>query len=296
MQKCSQKEYLIQYYDPIDNEEFPMCAFTHEQKEQNLKHLHFHRGIEIGYCHSGSGIFCIDKKLFSFSHDDICIIFFDQPHIAQSPSEAPSFWDYMNVDAEKMFADMEQAQISALSGFFRHEISIPNIISKARNEDIYTVVRLLFDEVYHEKPYKNDSIKSLLWTLFTKLSRLGMETKKTDISESERLKYKTNYDKIAPAIGYLSSCYNEDISMERLANLCYLSKTHFRRTFKQVMGCTPFDYLTKIRMKMAASLLRCSSTSVSNIGMNLGYQNISSFNRQFKEYYQMTPLEYRNKK
>ena len=53
------------------------------------------------------------------------------------------------------------------------------------------------------------------------------------------------------------------------------------------------QYLTETRLKAAAGLLRTTDMSVCDISMEVGYQNVSAFNRTFKKRYGKTPVSYR---
>ena len=68
-----------------------------------------------------------------------------------------------------------------------------------------------------------------------------------------------------------------------------------RRAFQAVMGCTPMQYLTETRIRVADTLLRTTKMSVCDISLSVGYQNVSSFNRQFQQLRHMSPTEFRNR-
>ena len=53
------------------------------------------------------------------------------------------------------------------------------------------------------------------------------------------------------------------------------------------------QYLAETRLKAAAGLLRTTGMSVCDISMEVGYQNVSAFNRTFKKRYGKTPVSYR---
>ena len=98
---------------------------------------------------------------------------------------------------------------------------------------------------------------------------------------------------ILPALSYISQNYMEDITVDQLAEMCFLSTTYFRRVFKRCTRLSPMAYLCQVRLKMAAVLLRSSRAPISEVVEKTGFQSASSFNRKFKEYYQMSPREWR---
>ena len=62
---------------------------------------------------------------------------------------------------------------------------------------------------------------------------------------------------------------------------------------KQETGCTFQELLMKKRFQKAASLLLTTNLQVEEIAVNVGYENLSYFYRQFKRLYGMTPRQYR---
>jgi AraC-like DNA-binding protein len=85
----------------------------------------------------------------------------------------------------------------------------------------------------------------------------------------------------------------EDISLTALAELVDLSPYHFARAFKQSFGAPPHRYHMTHRMDRARSLLQRSSLSVTQIGIQLGFRETSSFTRAFRKLTGLTPTEYR---
>ena len=66
------------------------------------------------------------------------------------------------------------------------------------------------------------------------------------------------------------------------------------RYFKENMGTSFVDYLRDYRLTMAARLLLVSDDTVLSIAEEVGFDNLSYFNRAFKKKYGVTPREYRN--
>ena len=84
-----------------------------------------------------------------------------------------------------------------------------------------------------------------------------------------------------------------DVSIETLAQLCYVSASHFRRLFRQVLGWSPQEYLQLIRIDRACALLYNADYSVTEIGAMVGYPSPSSFTRQFRRIYGTSPNQWR---
>lgn len=63
--------------------------------------------------------------------------------------------------------------------------------------------------------------------------------------------------------------------------------------FKQHTGSSCTEFIIQVRLNKACELLVNSSKPIVEIAKGIGFNNLSNFNRQFKQYYDMTPSHYR---
>lgn len=77
-----------------------------------------------------------------------------------------------------------------------------------------------------------------------------------------------------------------------LATTVGMSETKLKALFKQTFGDSIYNYYQKLRMEEAAFLLKQSGYSVSEVGYQLGFTNLSHFSRLFQRYYGSTPKKY----
>ena len=81
-------------------------------------------------------------------------------------------------------------------------------------------------------------------------------------------------------------------TLQALAKRAGMSRSSFAQRFKQTVGSSPIDYLTRWRMLLAGDRLENSNDPVSAIALSLGYESESAFSNAFKRVMASTPRKY----
>lgn len=97
--------------------------------------------------------------------------------------------------------------------------------------------------------------------------------------------------KIDEALRYINNNLSEELSVDSLANMCYLSRYYFMRRFKESTGYTVHNYICQKRLTAAAEMLE-EGAGVTEAAVRVGFSEYSSFLRAFKKVYEITPSEY----
>jgi transcriptional regulator GlxA family with amidase domain len=92
---------------------------------------------------------------------------------------------------------------------------------------------------------------------------------------------------------YINDNYAKPLKLADLADLVGMSSVAFSRFFRQRTGRTLSDYIIDIRLGYAARMLVDSTKNISEICYECGFNNLSNFNRTFKEKRKYTPRDFR---
>ena len=92
---------------------------------------------------------------------------------------------------------------------------------------------------------------------------------------------------------YIDDNLDAKLSLEVIAKIAYFSPFHFHRVFKFVTQETLNQYITRRRIEKAASILINKNTRITEIAVECGFQELSSFTRTFKKHYSINPTEFR---
>ena len=92
---------------------------------------------------------------------------------------------------------------------------------------------------------------------------------------------------------YIEEHLSDEFSLSTLAEVAGLSPFYFSRAFKESFGLPPHRYLTSHRIDKAKVLLAQPDMSVTQIGVQLGFSETSSFSTTFHKHTVTTPTAYR---
>lgn len=95
------------------------------------------------------------------------------------------------------------------------------------------------------------------------------------------------------AVEFIVRHYSKDISLDDVAAHVQMSSSYFSSYFKQEKGETFIEYLTRLRIDKAKSLMMNAEIRLYEIAQMVGYQDVKYFSRLFKRHAGVTPAEYR---
>lgn len=289
-------EYRSYYLAP----DFPLLLLTGDYwtiSDVPSGRLHFHNYLEIGICHSESGIMEFYGEPWEFKAGDVTVIPRNIPHTTYSTKGTQSLWSYLYVDLQELIGDMLppvwKKHPEAMILFQGQE----HIIHQDENPYIHTLITRILAELNEQKPNYQLSVRGLILTLYIEFLRIQIAE-----SRGPRDKFALSTEEntpnslvISPALDYMEQNYMQQFPMDHLAELCHWSPTHFRRVFHEIMGTSPLDYLNNVRIARACNLLRSTEDSILDISEAVGFHSVSSFNRYFAKTMEMTPRDYRKK-
>lgn len=108
---------------------------------------------------------------------------------------------------------------------------------------------------------------------------------------------------------FISLCQNQEYHMSRVmegnfaynlklanyAQLCHMSLSTFKKSFKQYYNTTPAAWLKHRKLDLAHHQVLTSDLSINQISLECGFEDTSHFIRVFKQKYHLTPFQYRQK-
>ncbi|MEM7242796.1 MAG: AraC family transcriptional regulator [Pseudomonadota bacterium] len=100
--------------------------------------------------------------------------------------------------------------------------------------------------------------------------------------------------RIGEVVDHITSHYSDEISLDQAADMAGMSPPAFSRNFKKTTGNNFVEFVNRVRIGQACSMLYATDDPVSSICFDVGFQNLANFNRQFLKMKEMTPSAYRD--
>lgn len=254
---------------------------------------HYHNTYEISFITEGSGKRIVADSIEEFQPGDLVFIGKNLPHvwIADKEVSTPSARTLEMVFLQ--FTDRVLDPKILVLPEFKH-------VAKAlalSEQGIHIVGQTLNEvsELMLQMPYLKGFERMLHFLKIMDI--IGRSNSLIHLASKEYLKtrFTTGNKRIASIHEYLMNNYREEVDLKALAGMVSMAEGSLCRFFKQNVGITIFEYLNKIKVEFACKLLMDPDLSVLEVCLDSGYNNLSHFNKQFKKYSGVSPLEYRKR-
>lgn len=163
----------------------------------------------------------------------------------------------------------------------------PNLVHthhNAQTQELLNRIVKIYTENHQDRSWMIDLAISELT-----IRLLRHQTRDFIISHAEKL---PDGNGINASLQFIHQKLVEAIDIEELCKIACMSRTKFFQQFKQHLGCTPAVYQQQLRLKKAAEQIK-RGERITQICFNLGYANSSHFSRCFKQFFGLSPSQYR---
>ncbi len=213
-----------------------------------------------------------------------------------------SSYIYSDAETESFTVNFSsQFQQSVLQGLTNRIDESYNIKSFECIEKLYKydkAITPLLKKLYWASVVKDPDVEFITEVYYSLLENLFLQQAKLkhEIRKIKAVKYSTQvelYKRLNYAKDFIHSCYMKEISLNDIASVACLNTAYFLREFKKYFGLTPHQYTTQRRLNAARYLLKKTSKSIAEICFEVGYSDVTSFNKLFKKTFLLTPAVYR---
>jgi transcriptional regulator GlxA family with amidase domain len=101
----------------------------------------------------------------------------------------------------------------------------------------------------------------------------------------------SNMQRIANAVSWLRTHFDQPANIEELAKLVNMSVTSFHRQFKAVTGMSPLQYQKTLRLQEARRLMLTATLDAGSAGRRVGYMSAAQFSREYSRFFGSAPTK-----
>lgn len=256
--------------------------------------LHVHSVIEINYIYRGNCSQIINGTRHELHEGDLCILDTNTIHEILPLSENDIV---MTIDMRKSYfsagflsrLSSQGIVASFLAGAIsRNTEKKQCLIFRHHDAKLHLLVQQLLCEYYDKQIGSNEIIDAYMIIIFSELLRLYM-------NHQENFKKQTDSGSdLLRMLQYIEVNY-ETITLNSMAQDFSFHPNYISAYLKRNSGKTFKELVIIQRMSKACFYLSNSTTPIYEIAQEIGYNNLGFFYDKFKELYQMTPMEYREK-
>ena len=287
------------FYSPVEIKGGVRVAKSYELSASPVTALHYHNATELGLCLSGEGETYAENRIYKFKKGCVQVFPPKTPHLSKAYAGEPARWLYVDINPAELFKRLGMMDPEGLLSLCDGK----DLLSGVFSGDEYPAVTAAINKIISEAA-KTDGLKDV--SLAISAAELLVECKRAFKKSSGVVENMVtgggingadmvakNTADISPAVDYISLNLDGDLSEEILAATLKVSVSTLRRRFLERAGLNPKEFVIRARMAYAEYLLRKTDLTVLDISLRAGYNEISGFNRTFKNYFGSPPSKYR---
>lgn len=276
----------LEHLNAIEGSSF-MC------KKVKLHHFdspfHFHPEYELTYIQKSEGQRFVGNHFETFYEGDLLLIGKDVPHCWKNENNIPANHEAEaivvqfgeNFLGKDFFYKPELTNIRLLLERSQRGIAFNNTSSKAGEKLMIAMTECSpMQRVIYLLQILENLASSANYTL---LNAAG-EAKKISTEDCSRINKIYNY---------IGEHFHTEISLKAVADLVCMTPSSFCRYFKKVSKKTLYTLVNEYRIELSKHKLIHTESSIATICYECGFQNVSNFNKRFREVVRLTPSEYR---
>ena len=250
--------------------------------------LHTHDFAEFAIVTEGECTHIVDGYEYQLKRGEVYVILPNVWHGLKDVKKPLKHYTFMFNLTNLILFDVE---IKNQSGFFSMfmpscsgEFANRLFLNENEMEKVSNLCEIMINEYEAKKQGYEFVLRAMLASLIGIILRSYHSSNSGDME---------SYEKIRPAINYIEENYEQKITLEILAEKCFLSGRQLSRLFNKVYGKSPSDYLLNYRLTAAYLYLMTTEQSISSISDKCGFYDESHLSKMFLRRYGFLPSKIR---
>lgn len=258
---------------------------------------HWHKEVEIIYLLQGGLHIYINGIKYLLDEGDIVVMPSGDIHGAECSINNVRIVVQFDecIIQNNYLTEQEYAQIrEKLNMISRVSTQWPSVVKEKVKEIVFSLKDEYEKYKISPEPFIKMSILTLLHELIS-FSYLKIPTSDEQKLKSKSIRSKDILEKLEKVLHYINNQYMENITLEDAANIINFAPNYFVRYWKKYMGLSFHTYLNQVRISIAISMLLNGTQQINEISHQVGFHNVKTFNRIFKQITGTSPSQYRKR-
>lgn len=262
--------------------------YYYDDKDLAKVESHSHNYFEFYFFIEGDVSMQIGKQTYRVRSGDMMLIPPHVPHrlIIHSPKTPyRRFVFWISKEFYEHLSQLSSAYMYLIEYVDAHKDYLFQMDPVSFNTLQSKMIRLL-EEMHAERFGKDEQIALYISDFILHINRLVYE-------KNEPKNQPLNTSLYSNLVEYIEQHLDEDLTLERLADEFYVSKYHIAHVFKENVGLSIHQYITKKRLSLCQEAIR-AKMNISEVYHAYGFGDYSSFYRAFKKEFGISPKEFRD--
>ncbi len=276
----------LEIITPSFGSSFSICKYV-ENTNNNVNNWHYHPEIELVYINGGSGKRQVGSHVSYYNDGDLLLIGSNLPHCGFTNEETGNKKETV-IQMKPDFLGNDFFEISEMK-------NIKNLLNQAKSGISFTgkTKKIIGEKI---EALEEQTQLERLFNMLSILNELELSND-SKILNAEGFSMEMQMqdsDRINIVYNYVKDHFQENISLEEVSALIFMTVPSFCRYFKKLTHKTFTKFVNDYRLVHASKLLAEKPISITEICYECGFNNFSHFNKSFKEFTGKSASQYRN--
>ncbi|MBO7344470.1 MAG: helix-turn-helix domain-containing protein [Clostridia bacterium] len=258
--------------------------------------MHTHEFYELNIITNGSGVHFINQSHINVNTGDVFVIKPGSTHGYNEINDLEIFHILIN----KLFFDKLGDTLERMDGYIAlfeieprlRNSKISNAFLKLNKVQFQSISNSINDLLSYvdDDIYSNNAKSSIVFQMICNFCKYYHDSLHSSTHKKQVQAYTPV---IIQVLEYMERNLAQKLTIDKIAETFYISKSTLIRNFTNTMGEPPINYLIKLRIKKATTLLENTNKTITTIALECGFYDASHFEHYFYKYNNISPSNYR---
>lgn len=272
--------------------EFPICCSCHNLRKMETA-WHWHNELELAVLMEGEAELCIESERYPLHAGDGYFVNASTIHSCHQTAGVNGPCRLQSISFHPLLVGGSFDSI-----FYQSYITplIQNYALKGlaliQTEAWHKELLRLSDECWQACVHEEDGYEFFVRTNLSQAIFL-LHARSANDFRPLSAREERNLERIRQMLMFIDAHYRDDLSVGVLASVLDISESEVMRSFHNMLGITPIQFIKNYRIRKAAELLLSTDKKIVDIAIDCGFQDMSYFARAFRETKGITPTDFR---